>query len=400
MAESPPVNLHFRGNCPDCGVREAHLPATLPEAGDDFDWHVRDYDGFRMFMLEELAARFPERKRWTPADLEVVLIEVMAAILDQLSDMADRVAAEAYLETARRPETVRRFLNLIGFDAVAAAQASNQIDGRLTGAAAAKALEDHWRGNPHAMQQARRAGPREIHTQKRMVTVDDYAARLRDHPLVVRAHARRQWSGSWFSVRLAVIVRDDMTLDPDPDGAPFGGYAEDLQAEIAAFHKRVGLEALNLAPAPPDSPPSPRMILRPYIDAFRMAGQEVVMQDPVYVGIYLSISARVATNFYQSEMRHAIGQALGHGPGGFFEAGRRGFGEDLYASDLVEALMGLDGIEHICLNRFKRIGSQYPDRVSAGFIPLDGLEVAVCDNDANNAKMGYYRLKLHGGRKG
>ena len=42
--------------CPDCGVREVHLPAPLPKVGDDFDWLVRDYDGFRMFMLEELAA--------------------------------------------------------------------------------------------------------------------------------------------------------------------------------------------------------------------------------------------------------------------------------------------------------------------------------------------------------
>lgn len=400
MAESPPVELHFRGNCPDCGVREAHLPAPLAEAGDDVDWRVRDYDGFRMFMLEELAARFPERKRWTPADLEVVLIEAMATILDHLSDMADRVAAEAYLETARRPETVRRLLKLIGFDAVAAARAAKQPEGSPTGAAAIKALEDHWRVNPHAMEQARRAGPREIHTQKRMVTVDDYAIRLREHPLVVHAHAWRQWSGSWFTVRLAVIVRENMTLDPDPDGAPPEGYDEDLQREIVSFHESIGLEPLNLLPLPPDSPPSPRMILRPYIDAFRMAGQEVVMQDPVHVGIYLSISARVAVNFFQSEMRHAIDQVLGPGPAGFFEPGRRGFGEDLYASDVIEALMGLDGIEHVCLNRFKRIGSQYPDRVDAGFIPLDGLEVAVCDNDADKPAMGFYRLKLHGGRKG
>jgi hypothetical protein len=62
--------------------------------------------------------------------------------------------------------------------------------------------------------------------------------------------------------------------------------------------------------------------------------------------------------------------------------------------------MALDGVENVCLNRFKRIGSQYPDRVEAGFIALDGLEVAVCDNDAGNPARGYYRLTLHGGRRG
>ena len=131
-----------------------------------------------------------------------------------------------------------------------------------------------------------------------------------------------------------------------------------------------------------------------------MAGQEVVLQDPVYVGIYMSISVKVASNFFQSEMRNAIAQVLGHGPAGFFEPGQLGFGEDLYASDVIEALMALDGIEHVCLNRFKRIGSQYPDRAEAGFISLDGLEVAVCNNDAGDPSKGYYQLKLHGGRKG
>ena len=97
--------------------------------GDDFDWLVRDYDSFRRFMLEELAARFPERTRWTPADMEVVLVEVLAAVLDQLSDMLDRVATESYLETARRPETVRRLLALIGFDAATAAGLTDEDSG-------------------------------------------------------------------------------------------------------------------------------------------------------------------------------------------------------------------------------------------------------------------------------
>ena len=388
MANSPTVELFFRGTCPDCGVREVHLPASLPKVGDDFDWRTRDYNGFRMFMLEELAARFPERKRWTPADLEVVLVEVMATILDQLSDMTDRIAAEAFLETARRPETVRQLLGFIGYDAVAKAQARDQIQGALTDV---KALENYWRVHPHAMEQARRAGPREIHTQKRMVTTDDYAIRLREHPLVLHAHAWKEWSGSWFIVRLAVIAWGNKELD---DGA---AYPHDLKKEIVNFHENVGLTPPNLESSPQ---PSIRMILRPYIDAFRMVGQEVVQQNPLYIGIYMSISVRVASSFFQSEMQHEITQVLSHGPSGFFEAGRHGFGEDLYASDVIEALMTLDGIEHVCLNRFKRIGSQYPDRAEAGFISLDGLEVAVCNNEAGKPDMGYYRLKLHGGRKG
>jgi len=400
MAESPPVELHFKGTCPDCGVREVHLPPPLAEVGDDFDWRVRDYDGFRMFMLEELAARFLERKRWAPADLEVVLIEVMATILDHLSDMADRVAAEAYLETANRPETVRQLLDFIGYDAVNEALAKDQIDDTFKGLDAVKALEDHWRVHPHAMELAKREGPRRIHTQKRMVTTDDYAIRLREHPLVLHAHAWSEWSGSWFMVRLAVIAWENRSLDGDEDNGESKKkteYPQELKDKIVNFHEGIGISAPNFDVTPL---PSVRMIVRPYIDAFRMVGQEVVLEDPIYIGIYMSISVRVASNFFQSEMQHAITQVLGHGPGGFFEPGRLGFGEDLYASDVIEALMLLDGIEQVCLNRFKRIGSQYPDRAKDGFITLDGLEVAVCNNEAGKPEMGYYRLKLHGGRKG
>ncbi len=388
MANAPELKLHFRGSCPDCGVREVHLPAPLADVGDDFDWQVRDYNSFRMFMLEELAARFPERKRFTPADLEVVLVEVMATILDQLSDMTDRVAAEAYLETARKPETVRQLLNFIGYDAVADAQSKDQITGSSTDTNSIKALEDFWRGYPRAMEQARRAGPREIHTQKRMVTTEDYAVRLREHPLVLHAHAWREWTGSWFTLHLAVITRDNKNLDETTT------YSVNVIDEILSFHKR---KSISLPQLPLQTG---RVVLRPYIYAFRMAGQEVVLQDPVYIPIYMSLSIKVADNFFQSEMRHAIAQELGHGTGGFFEPGQIGFGEDLYASDVIEALMKLDGIEHVCLNRFKRIGNQYPDRAEAGFIPLNGLEVALCNNNAAEPSKGYYRLKLHGGRKG
>jgi len=388
MADAPQLSLYFRGICPDCGVREVHLPAPLPDVGDDFNWQARDYDDFRMFMLEELAARFPERKLWTPADLEVVLVEVLATILDQLSDMLDRVATEAYLETARRPETVRQLLNFIGYDAVALAQAKNQISGTATDQDSIKALEDFWLRNPHAMEQARRAGPREIQTQKRMVTIEDYALRLREHPLVEHAHAWKEWTGSWYSLHLALIVWDNRKLDEA------GIYPEEITDKIIAFHKQVSIR-LPILPLP-----TAREILRPYIDAFRMVGQEVILQDPVYVGIYMSLSIKVAANFYQSEMRHVIAEVLGHGPGGFFQPGRLGFGEDLYASDVIEALMNVDGIEHVCINRFKRIGSQYLDRAQQGFIPLEGLEVAVCNNDPGDPSSGYYRYRLHGGRKG
>lgn len=397
MAEPPLQELVFAGTCPDCGERRIAPPPPLPEIGDDFDWRVRDYDGFRLMMLQELAARFPERRRWTPADMEVVLVEVLAAVLDQLSDMLDRVAAEAYLETARRPESVRRLLQLIGYDAAALAAARGQVEPGDDAAVTAARLDAFWLRNPHFMEEARRDGPRSIHVQHRMVTVDDCARRLEDHPLVLRAHAWSGWTGSWHTVRVAVIAWNNLHLDgEEQDGTRKPrSFPQDLRKRIESFHAERGLPLPDLA-----APPTIRAVLGPYLDTYRMVGQEVVLENAEPVGITFSLSIRVAESFYQSEVRSAVRQALGTGPGGFFEPGRLAFGEDLHAGDVIQALMALDGIDNVCLNRFKRLGSQFPDQTTSGRIELAGLELALCDNDPARNERGYFRLTLHGGIKG
>jgi len=391
MADTPVAELTFEGNCPDCGQRRVELPPGLPRVGDDFDWRVRDYDGFRLFMLEELAARFAERTRWTPADMEVVLVELLAALLDQLSDMLDRVSGETYLETARRPDSVRRLLGLIGYDAVREARARGEIDASATDPATRNALlERFWFANPQAMELARRSGPRQIFTQRRMVTVSDYADRLADHPLVLRAAAWQQWSGSWYSVRVAVIGWNHTALDDGGLSCPLS-----VQNAVALFHRTRGLCAPQWGAGP-----TLRAILRPYIDAYRMAGQEVILEDAVPVGISLALSVRILPDYFQSEVRQSIAQALGSGAGGYFEPGHLRFGQDLHASDIIQTVMALEGVAHVCLNRFKRIGRHYPDQAETGHIELNGIEVAVCDNDPARPARGYYRLVLHGGRLG
>lgn len=391
MADNPKTRLSFEGHCPDCAERRIDLPPLLPVVGNDFDWMVRDFDGFRRFMLEELAARFPERTRWTPADMEVVLLEVLAAALDQLSDMADRVAAEAFLETARRPESVCRLLSLIGYDAATAAGLVDDPSGMENGETREEKLEHLWLQNRVLMDTARRQGPRAIHTQRRMVTVEDYANRLKEHPLVLRAHAWSEWSGSWTTIRVAVVLWNDSLLDQE--GLD---YPVELKKTVDDFHLRQGLW---LPIWEPESP-TIRTALRSCLDAYRMLGQEVVLEDVLPVGIKMSLSIRVADNFFRSEVQHAVQDALGTGPGGFFEPGRLGFGENLFAGDIFQVVMSLDGVENVCLNRFKRFGDHYPDQANTGQIVLEELEIAVCNNDPANPERGFYNLSLHGGRRG
>lgn len=403
MADTPETVLIFQQGCPDCGQRTVELPQALPQPGDDFDWTARDFDGFRRFMLEELAARFADRRRWTPADMEVLIVEVLAAILDQISDMADRVFAEAYLETARRPDSVRRLLSMIGYDAVAVADALDQIDvePKTPDIEAFAMLESFWADHPYEMERARAAGPLAVRTQHRMVTVEDYAERLEDHPLVSRAVAWSIWTGAWSTINVAVILWDT-TLDldakvPDPDEAdstPIEQRLRRLRDDIDRFHEERRLPVPDWA-----GEPTARTVLRPYLDAYRMAGQEVLLRDAAPVGITIIVSLVVDPNYFQSEVRTVAEQALGRGPGGFFEPGRLRFGEDLFASDLIAALMALDGVQNVCLIRFKRTGLRNPDQSETGRIVLEGLEIAVCDNDPAQPHRGYFAIRTHAGRQ-
>jgi hypothetical protein len=283
---------------------------------------------------------------------------------------------------------VRRLLSLIGFDAATEAGLTDDPSG---GPSKEEKLEQLWRSNASLMTAAKREGPLAIHTRRRMVTVADYASRLIDHPLVLRAFAWEEWSGAWNRLWVAVVLWKDHSLD-------IGGldFTLEIKDEVERMHQK------NHLPAPLWEPETPtiRTLLRPYLETFRMVGQEVVLQNAEAVGIKMFLSIRVRDNFFQSEIRHAVVQALGTGPGGFFEPGRLDFGENVYASDIFQTLMALDGVDNVCLNRFKRFGHQYPDQANTGVIALEGLEIAVCDNDLSHPERGFFNVKLSGGRRG
>jgi hypothetical protein len=391
VADAPTTEVVFPGGAPDPGRRIAHgLPRPLPEIGDDFDWLTRDYDGFRLFMMEELAARVPERQRWTPADLETVLVEALAAVLDQLSDRADRVAAEAYLPTARRPESVRRLLQYIGYDAVRAALAAGDIRPDPSRDSSA-VLDAAWLANPPMMEAARAAGLRAIHDQNRMVTAEDHGRQLRLHPAVLHAGAVAEWGGAWSVVKIGVLPVVDRPIDEK-------WSADDrasLQAAVDAFHI-----VRDVPPVVWNADTTTRSVLTPYVERLRMVGQPVLIEDAVRVGIMMALSIRVRDNHFQSEVRDAIERALGTGQAGFFAPERIEFGAVLHLSDVVQTLMAVDGVEVASVNRFKRVGPRWPDQVVAGRIVLHGIEFASCDNDHARPERGYYSLVLHGGRTG
>ena len=401
MAELPEPILIFEGGCPDCGERIARLPPPPPGVRDDFDWNVRDYDSFRLFMMQELAHRFPERRRWTPADMEVVIVELLAAALERASRAIDVVQAERFLDTARRPESVRRLLALIGYDAI------ERTDPEKLAAlpplppgqteTEAERIERFWRFDPAEMERARADGPRRIGEQLRMVTLDDHETVLARHPLVARAQARLVWTGAWNTILVSALLEDAHTLD-EPlhvGAAPAeGGPSEmrpSLWEEIVDFHRVTRLERPVVSGAL-----TARRLLRGMIERYRMLGSEVFLENAKPAPIVFTLSVRARPGFFRSELRQALAEEFSAGEGGFFEPGRMDFGEALYASDIIERAMSVEGVAVACLNRFRRLGP-YPDRTAAGVIRVAADEFIMCLNERGAPGKGTYRIVVNGG---
>ena len=76
---------------------------------------AKDYASFRRLMLDRLAVIMPEWKERNPADMSVMLVELLAYVGDHVSYFQDAVATEAYLGTARKRVSVKRHARLMNY---------------------------------------------------------------------------------------------------------------------------------------------------------------------------------------------------------------------------------------------------------------------------------------------
>jgi Baseplate J-like protein len=88
-------------------------PEPLPTP--TIDYLAKDYASFRQLMLNRLALTMPKWTERSPADIGIMLVELMAYAADYLSYHQDAVATESYLETARKRVSVRRHARLLDY---------------------------------------------------------------------------------------------------------------------------------------------------------------------------------------------------------------------------------------------------------------------------------------------
>lgn len=128
------ITFSFKANCKsdlDCKLPEHKCP--LLAVGDptvDFpvDYQARDFWSFRRALTDFASQRYPDWKDRLEADAGMMMLEVMSALGDELAYYQDRIAREAYLETATQRRSLRRHARLVDYNIHDGLGASTWLD--------------------------------------------------------------------------------------------------------------------------------------------------------------------------------------------------------------------------------------------------------------------------------
>ena len=112
------VVFSFKANCPSDLDCEPPPPECPPEDAPDFavDYRARDFWSFRQALIDFASARYPDWQDRLEADLGMTLLETMSALGDEFSYGQDRIAREAYLETASQRRSLRHLARLVDYE--------------------------------------------------------------------------------------------------------------------------------------------------------------------------------------------------------------------------------------------------------------------------------------------
>ncbi len=110
------IKFSFKVDC-DAGFdcRDGCVCASPAESMPEIDYLAKDYASFRRMLLDRIGLLSPRWRERNPADIGVMLVELLAHQADRLSYRQDAIATESYLETARSRISLRRHARLVDY---------------------------------------------------------------------------------------------------------------------------------------------------------------------------------------------------------------------------------------------------------------------------------------------
>lgn len=109
------IDFKFRPGCFNLNCAPEFDKAPAPASDPVIDYLAKDYDSFKHALITAMQERVPNWIPTSEADLDQVLIDLIAADADETSDFQDRVAAEAFLATARKRVSLARHARLMDY---------------------------------------------------------------------------------------------------------------------------------------------------------------------------------------------------------------------------------------------------------------------------------------------
>lgn len=215
--------------------------------------------------------------------------------------------------------------------------------------------------DPETPDDVRRNAPEAFRRQERAVTPEDYAEVTERFPGVQRAAATTRWTGSWYT--------QFITVDP-----------------------AAGVDSGKL-----------RADLLPFVDRYRMAGQDLEFNDPHYVSLELKLNVCVQPDYFRADVKAGLLDALSSrllpgGKRGLFHPDNFSFGQTVYLSEIYAAAHAVPGVASAQVVTFQRQGTDDPSYLDSAQLPIGRLEIARLENSRNYPEHGVLRLDINGGK--
>lgn len=109
------IPFKFRPSCFNLNCRPDRRDNPAPDSKPPIDYLARDYHSFKHLLNAAMMERVPGWQPTSEADLDQVIINLLAARGDELADKQDRVAAEAFFPRARKRVSLARHARLMDY---------------------------------------------------------------------------------------------------------------------------------------------------------------------------------------------------------------------------------------------------------------------------------------------
>ncbi len=216
--------------------------------------------------------------------------------------------------------------------------------------------------DPETMEHIQQVAPFAFRTQLRAVIEDDYGTMAENNPAIEAARGTLRWTGSWYTA----FVSLDTVAQSGPDAA--------LIAETKS--------SLNL---------------------LRMMGVDLQVEGAVIVGLDIELNICVDPDYFTADVETALMQLFVSGnqcsgQPGLLNPENFTFGQTIYTSPFIAAAQAAQGVVAVSMAVFERMDDPSIDGAAQGYLTLNRLEIARCDNDPNRLDWGKFVLHMDGGR--